>query len=244
MKRLDHKWIIPFLFFALTILVSCIPVATREPSQEPSVPSSTTTQTGLPIISETAQPSLTITSTGSPTASQTVQLTQTFIPIVSPIVSKPPRPIRTFTPTASLTITPTASPTITETGQPTETAEPSATYCPQATREPFWVDPVTSPTDQLSQVIAVHIGKGEEVTVVTESGTFTVTGDFSYHSNPALVEISLLPNTVHHLEVTAKVRRGPGSSPVGNCMYGGYTLSTTTDNQGTPLTIVQGAPTP
>jgi hypothetical protein len=236
MKRLNHKWIIPFLLFALTILVSCIPVATGEPSQEPPVPSSTTTQTDLPIISETAQPSLTITSTGSPTASQTMQLTQTFIPIVSPIVSKPPRPTRTFTPTAS--------PTITATVQPTETAEPSATYCPQATAEPFWVDPVTSPTDQLSQVIAVHIGKGEEVTVVTESGTFTVTGDFSYHSNPALVEISLLPNTVHHLEVTAKVGRGPGSSPVENCIYGGYTLRATTDDQGAPLTIVQGAPTP
>jgi hypothetical protein len=200
MKRLNHKWIIPFLFFALTILVSCIPVATGEPSQEPPVPSSTTTQTNLPIISETAQPSLTITLTGSPT--------------------------------------------ITETVQPTETAEPSATNCPQATAEPFWVDPVTSPTDQLSQIIAVHIGRGEEVTIVTESGTFTVTGDFNYHSNPALVEISLLPNTVHHLEVTAKVRREPGSSPVENCIYGGYTLRATTDNQGAPLTIVQGAPTP
>ena len=236
MKRLNHKWIIPFLFFALTILVSCIPIAIAEPSQEPPVPSSTTTQTDLPTISETAQPSLTITSTGSPTASQTMQSTQSFIPIVSPIASKPPRPTRTFTPTAS--------PTITATVQPTGTAEPSATYCPQATPEPFSVDPVTSPTDQLSQVITVHIGKGEEVTVVTESGTFTVTGDFGYHSNPALVEISLLPNTVHHLEVTAKVRRGPGSSPVENCMYGGYTLRATTDNQGAPLTIVQGAPTP
>ena len=200
MKRLNHKWIIPFLFFALTILVSCIPVATGEPSQEPPVPSSTTTQTDLPIISETAQPSLTITLTGSPT--------------------------------------------ITETVQPTETAEPSATNCPQATAEPFWVDPVTSPTDQLSQIIAVHIGRGEEVTIVTESGTFTVTGDFNYHSNPALVEISLLPNTVHHLEVTAKVRREPGSSPVEHCIYGGYTLRATTDDQGAPLTIVQGAPTP
>jgi len=240
MTCLNHKWIIPFLFFALTILVSCIPIATGEPSEEPLVPSSTTTQTDLPIISETAQPSLTITSTGSPTASQTMQLTQTFLPIVSPIVSKPPRPTRTFTPTASPTITPTVSPTITETVQPTETAEPSATYCPQATAEPFWVDPVTSPTDQLTQVITVYIGRGEEVRVVTESGTFTVTGS----GGPFLVEISLLPNTVHHLEVFAKVRRGPGSSPVENCMYGGYTLSTTTDDQGIPLTIVQGAPTP
>ena len=232
MKRLNHKWIIPFLFFALTILVSCIPVATGEPSQEPPVPSSTTTQTDLPTISETAQPSLTITSTGSPTASQTMQSTQTFIPIISLIASKPPRPTQTFTPTAS--------PTITETVGPTETAEPSATDCPQATAEPFSVDPVTSPTDQLTQVITVYIGRGEEVRVVTESGTFTVTGS----GGPFLVEISLLPNTVHHLEVFAKVRRGPGSSPVENCVYGGYTLSTTTDEQGAPLTIVQGSPTP
>ena len=229
MKRLNHKWIIPFLFFALTILASCIPAATGEPSQEPPVPSSTTTQTDLPTISETAQLSLTITSTGSPTASQTVQLTQTFLPIVSPIVSKPPRPTRTFTPTAS--------PTITETVQPTETAEPSATYCPQATAEAFSVDPVTSPTDQLTQVITVYIGNGQEVRVVTESGTFTVTGSVG----PFLVEISLLPNTVHHLEVFAKVRQVTSWN---GCIYDGYTLRTTTDNQGAPLTIVQGAPTP
>lgn len=138
---------------------------------------------------------------------------------------------------------PSISPsTISETATPN--AVITATLCPQATAEPFWVDPVTSPTDQLTQVITVHIGKGEEVTVVTESGTFTVTGDFSYDINPAFVEIALLPDTVHHLEVTAKVRRGPGSSPVENCMYGGYTLSTTTDRKGDPLIIVQGKPTP
>ena len=229
MKRLNHKWIIPFLFFVLTILVGCNPVSTVEPSQEPPVPSSATTQTDLPTISETAQPSLTFTSTGSPTASQTVQSTQTFILIVSPIVSKPPRPTQTFTPTAS--------PTIIETLQPTETAEPSATYCPQATSEPFSVDPVTSPTDQLTQVINVYIGNGEEVRVVTESGTFTATGSVGTF----LVEISLLPNTVHHLEVFAKVRQVTSWD---GCVFGGYTLRATTDNQGAPLTIVQGAPTP
>jgi WD40 repeat protein len=99
------------------------------------------------------------------------------------------------------------------------------------------VDPVTSPTDELSQIIVVRIGNGEEVTVVTESGTFTVKGNFI----PFQVEIPLLPNTVHHLEVIAKVRKVivfPG------CIYGGYTMRTTRDGNGAPLTIVQGDPVP
>jgi hypothetical protein len=99
------------------------------------------------------------------------------------------------------------------------------------------VDPVTSPTDQLTQVITVHIGNGEEVRVVTESGTFTVTGSVGRF----MVEISLLPNTVHHLEVFARVRQVTSWD---GCIYGGYTLRTTTDDQGAPLTIAQGAPTP
>ena len=139
---------------------------------------------------------------------------------------------------------PIPSSTVSETTQPILSAEPSATLCPAATAEPFSVDPVTSPTDQLSQVITVYIGRGEEVTVISESGTFTVTGAFDYLDHPARVETSLLPNTVHHLEVRAKVRTGPGSSPVENCIYGGYTLSTTTDKLGVPLTIAQGTSTP
>jgi hypothetical protein len=139
---------------------------------------------------------------------------------------------------------PIPSSTLSETAQPILSAEPSATLCPAATAEPFWVDPVTSPTDQLSQTITVYIGRGEEVTVITESGTFSVTGDFDYLDHPARVEISLLPDTVHHLEVRAKVRTGSGSSPVENCMYGGYTLTTTTDELGIPLIITQGTSTP
>jgi len=199
----DKRVIILALLFLLTIFVSCVPAATREPKKQPAILS--------PTISETEQP------------------IQTIMPIPSPTVSETGQPTQT--------LTPTASPTTSETGQPTQTFAPSATHCPIPTREPFWVDPVTSPTDQLSQVIAVHIGQGEEVTIVTESGTFTVTG------NTSLVEISLLPNTVHHLEVIGRVRRVPHQTWKG-CIYGGYTLRTTRDRHGNPLTIVQGEPIP
>jgi hypothetical protein len=123
---------------------------------------------------------------------------------------------------------------------PTQTFTPIFATC-VPTAEFLWVEPVTSPTDQLTQVIAVHIGNGEEVTVVTESGTFTVTSNFDAYATPALVEITLLPNTEHHLEILAMVKL----IPVGNgCIYGSYTLKTTIDKQGAPLTIVQGTLTP
>lgn len=98
------------------------------------------------------------------------------------------------------------------------------------------MDPVRSPTGELSQTIVVWIGNGEQVTVDAESGTFTVRGRFDAYSNPARVAITLLPDTVYHLRVTAWVARGPGT---GGCIYGGYTLSTTSDRQGAPLVIEQ-----
>jgi len=104
------------------------------------------------------------------------------------------------------------------------------------------VDPVISPTDQLTQVITVYIGNGEEVTVETESGTFTVTGQFNHYTAPAQVEITLLPNTVHHLEVAAKVRSG--LTGPGDCTYGGYVLRTRNDKNGAPLVIAQGIAAP
>jgi hypothetical protein len=104
------------------------------------------------------------------------------------------------------------------------------------------VDPVTSPTDQLTQVITVYIGNGEAVTIETESGTFTVTGAFNHHTNPASLEIPLLPNTVQHLKVIAKVKSGLHG--FNDCTYGGYTLTTTNDKNGAPLTIAQGQATP
>jgi len=132
------------------------------------------------------------------------------------------------------------SPTFTETAQAVLTITP--TFCPPPTPEPLWVDPVTSPTDELTQVITVYIGNGEEVTVESESGTFTVTGQFNHLTTPAKVEITLLPNTVHHLEVTAKVRAG--LTGPGNCTYGGYILGTRNDKNGAPLIIAQGTAAP
>jgi hypothetical protein len=104
------------------------------------------------------------------------------------------------------------------------------------------VDPVTSPTDQLTQFITVYIGHGEEVTIETESGTFTVTGNFTDSTNPAVVEITLLPDMVHHLNVKARVKSGLAG--LGDCVYGGYTLTAIYDRNGAPLTILQGKATP
>jgi len=132
--------------------------------------------------------------------------------------------------------------TFTETMQPMETITITPTFCPPPTPEPLWVNPVTSPTDSLTQIITVYIGNGEEVTIETESGTFTVTGQFNHHTNPAVLEITLLPNTIHHLEVTAKVRSG--LTGPGNCTYGGYILRTTYDKNGALLVIAQGTAAP
>jgi hypothetical protein len=120
----------------------------------------------------------------------------------------------------------TGTPTPTPTWTPGPTITP--TYCPRPTHEPFSVEPVSSPTNETSQVITVYIGNGDWVTVSGESGTYTVTGNFS-SMHPALVNVSLLPNTTHHLTVSAHVRSvtNPGA-----CTYGNYTLKTM-------LTIVQ-----
>ena len=107
----------------------------------------------------------------------------------------------------------------------------SPTECPQATPEFFTVEPVTSPTDQLTQAITVDLGDGETITVTTESGTFTAPFD----TFPKVITIDLLPNTTHNLTVEGKVRE----VTQGDCTYGGYVLSTTTDRNGEPLVIEQ-----
>lgn len=109
--------------------------------------------------------------------------------------------------------------------------------CPVPTQELFWVEPPKSPTDQLSQTIAVHIGNGEQITVTTESGVFTSIGDAGIP--PSGVTVSLVPNAVNHLEVTARVRLIKQSN---GCSYGGYTMSTTRDRTGAQLVVVQGSP--
>jgi hypothetical protein len=111
----------------------------------------------------------------------------------------------------------------------------TATPCPQATPELLAVDPVTSPTDRLSQTITVRMGNTEVVTVTAESGVFTGVG------SPAQVEVVLLPDTTHHLYVVAQVKEITRSD---GCVYGGYTLQTRRDRDGAPLVIQQGRPGP
>jgi hypothetical protein len=112
---------------------------------------------------------------------------------------------------------------------------PSPTLCPQATPEPLWVDPVQSPTGAFTQTIVVYIGNGEYAEVVMETGTYTQTGDFGAFNNPAEIEVVLASGEEHHLTVSGRVE----STQVNGCPYGGYTLSTTIDRDGNPLTIVQ-----
>lgn len=119
---------------------------------------------------------------------------------------------------------------------PTATPSPTPTICPAATPEPLWVEPVTSPTDLLTQTVAVNIGNGEAVTVTAASGVFTQAGAFDAAGNPARVTINLLPNVANALTVTARVRTTSG----GGCTYGGYTLTTQQDRNGGALRIVQG----
>ncbi len=106
---------------------------------------------------------------------------------------------------------------------------PPEPMCPQATPELFTVQPVTSPTDLLTQTIEVSLGNSEMITITTESGVFTAA------DGP--ITIDLLPNTTHHLQVTGRVRVITGSIP--GCTYGGYTLSTERDVNGDMLEIVQ-----
>ena len=114
-------------------------------------------------------------------------------------------------------------------------ASPTPTYCPVATPEPLWVDLVTSPTGQFTQVVVVRLGNGEAATITAGSGTFTATGPVGVYSDPASVTVALLTDTTHHLEVFGKVRRVEHDG----CIYGGYTLHTNRDKFGAPLVIVQ-----
>jgi hypothetical protein len=245
MRFLERKRIAVLLLMVMCVLsVSCFPVSTTESSQQDLILSPTFTKTRQPTETfvstitpagtESPLPTPTSTLTASATIPAPVQVTNTSVPIISPTKtkSKHSAPTVTLTSTPTPTVTPIVTPTLT----PTLTL--TAQFCPPPTPEPLWVNPVTSPTDQVSQIITVYIGYGEEVTITTESGVFTVTGSFNAYSNPALVEITLLSNTIHHLSVTAKVM-----AENGNCIYA-YTLSTTNDKNGDPLTIVQGQATP
>ena len=102
--------------------------------------------------------------------------------------------------------------------------------CPQATAELFYVEPIPATTSDTALTVRVVLGNTEEITIITESGVFTSPGGD--------VEVTLRPNTVHHLEVIGQVREVQH----GNCTYGGYTLNTTTDKDGNPLVIEQKSP--
>lgn len=115
-------------------------------------------------------------------------------------------------------------------GATPDTGSGSPTECPRATPEFFTVEPVTSPTDQLTQVITVDLGNGETITITSESGVFTAPFD----TFPKEITIDLLPNTTHNLTVEGRVKE----VVQGDCTYGGYTLSTTMDRNGGPLQIV------
>lgn len=114
------------------------------------------------------------------------------------------------------------------------TPTPTQVLCPEATPEYFDIYPVTSPTDQLTQVVSVELGNGEVITITAESGTFTA----PVETYPTEVEITLLPDTIHNLTVEGRVRQ----IQQGECSYGGYTLSTTRDREGQPLIIEQRQP--
>ncbi len=109
---------------------------------------------------------------------------------------------------------------------PTATAYP----CPQATPELLAVQPVTSPTNELTQTISVSLGNGESISVETASGIFSAEATTPFTD----IEIELLPATTHELTVSGVV----AEIQQGDCTYGGYTLSTTVDRNGDPLVIV------
>ncbi|TAK14684.1 MAG: hypothetical protein EPO32_00725 [Anaerolineae bacterium] len=108
---------------------------------------------------------------------------------------------------------------------------PTPTLCPLATPELFQVDPIPASTDQSSIIVHVYLGNLEEITVVAESGTFT--------SATRDVEVTLKPGILHHLEVHGKVLQ---IGEAGQCQYGGYTLTTTVDKNGSPLIVEQVSP--
>lgn len=114
------------------------------------------------------------------------------------------------------------------------TITPDAALCPEATPEYFDVNPVTSPTGELSQTVSAELGNGEVITITTESGVFVA----PVTTYPTKITIDLLPDTRHALTVEGRVRQ----VQQGDCTYGGYVLSTTRDRDGQPLVIEQREP--
>ena len=115
---------------------------------------------------------------------------------------------------------------------------PTLPPCPVATPEPLSVEPIPGQTDALTLEVVVHAPGSDRVwIVIPQSGVFVAEGDFA--EEPARVEVRLLPNTEHHLQVNAHVK----TTTDGECRYGGEVVTTSTDADGMPLIIVNGIPT-
>ncbi len=215
----------------VVVATSAAPTATYTASAAPTTAVPTTVVPATTAAATTAAPTVEATTAVPPT----LVVPTTEVATAAATTAVPTTEATTAVPTTAVPTT--AVPTTEVATVAPTTAVPPTTQCPQPTPEQVLVDPVTSPTDQLTQVITVHINNGETVTITGESGTFQAAGDFS--ANPAQVQITLLPNTTHHLTVAVTVR----STTSNGCTYPGYSLTTTTDRNGAPLVIVQQTPT-
>jgi len=118
-------------------------------------------------------------------------------------------------------------------------ANPAAmtpTYpCPIATPEYLAVEPLPLRTDQDFVTISVTISNGEQVTITSEYASVTAAERFDS------IRLPLKAGKLQHFTVEAQVRQMGGA---GGCTYGGYTLTTTSDRNGLPLIVTQGADLP
>lgn len=123
-------------------------------------------------------------------------------------------------------------------GATTPTA--TATNCPLATPEPFMIDPVTSPTSELSQTLTVRLGRGEWVRATGPAGT--VTANDPDPDGFFRVTVPLAANQTNEILVEGKVELV--GTPGETCVYGDYILSNTVSIiQETPTSTATATPT-
>lgn len=121
--------------------------------------------------------------------------------------------------TTGTPVTPQPTATPSRTPSPTATRTPSPTptrACPTLTPEPFWIEPVQSPTNVNHQVLRVHLGNGEYVRAIGPAGEVTVT---QATNGVYLVDVPLATNSSNSIQVQGKTRQ------INGC--GGYTLTQT-----------------
>lgn len=139
--------------------------------------------------------------------------------------------------TFPVTVTSTPSATATATATKTATITPSITptvMCPQPTQAAVWVEPVTSPSNLLTQEIVISAAGMDSASVSVGTTTYTQ----AVTSSPARIVINLQPNTTHTLTVGAHIQKTTTSA---GCTYGNYWVSATRDRLGGALTIVQSS---